>query len=53
MAEKRIASSSKPSDTELRVFWERLNKRITVWEKELGYTCPAEKPGTVTAKKRR
>jgi hypothetical protein len=53
MAEKRTASSSKPSDTELGVFWERLNKRITVWEKELGYTCSAEKPETVMPKKRR
>jgi len=41
------------SDKELEVLWERLNKRIAVWEKELGWSCPVEEPKTTMSKKTR
>jgi hypothetical protein len=41
------------SDKELEALWERLNKRIAIWEKELGWSCPVEEPKTTMSKKTR
>ena len=50
---KHKRSTTTPSDKELEALWERLNKRIAMWEKELGWSCPVEEPEATMSKKTR